>query len=189
MRIADRHPRPGMAVTVKTLAKRFQAIGPLALLLFGAWIVFTAKTNWTHLLLGAIMAVLIAWLSSYLLGGGLDPRMDKGFALRFPLFSALLFWEIIKANWDVLKRVLAPSLPISPRIVDFESYLESDLARTILANAITLTPGTVTLEIDGSRFYIHWLAEDHAEDPGDGTLQRMTAWLCREGPLEMRKLR
>lgn len=162
---------------------------PLALVLFVFWIILTAKTNWHHLLLGAIVSVLLSWLSLHLLAGRLDPHLNGRMALRFPLFAALLFWEIIKANWDVLKRMFAPSFPISPRIVEFDSYLESDIAKTVLANSITLTPGTVTIEITGSKFYIHCLAEDFTEDPGSGTLQRMTAWLLQEGPPEMRRLR
>lgn len=173
----------------KSLARRFQETVPLALVLFALWIIFTAKTNWHHLLLGAVVAVLLSWFSYHLLGGRLDPGLNARFALRFPLFAALLFWEIIKANWDVLKRMLAPSFPVSPRIVKFESYLESELAMTILANSITLTPGTVTIEIEGSCFYIHCLAEDFTEDPGSGRLQRMTAWLVGEGPPRMRRLK
>ena len=179
----------GVAVRSRTLAKTIREIIPLALLLFVLWLIFTAKTNWHHLLLGAIVSVLFSWFSYYLLRGRLDPHLKAGVALRFPLFAVLLFWEIIKANWDVLKRVLAPSLPISPRIIDFESYLESDIAKTVLANSITLTPGTVTVDIQGQRFFIHCLSEDQVEDPGEGRLQRMTAWLLKEGPPEMRRLK
>jgi multicomponent Na+:H+ antiporter subunit E len=174
---------------LRALVSRFRQSIPLAIVLFVFWLIFTAKTNWHHLLLGAAASIIVSFFSSYLLAGRLDPHLNTGFAIRFPVFATLLFWEIIKANWDVLKRVFAPSFPISPRIVEFESYLESDIARTILANSITLTPGTVTIEIEGSRFYIHCLAEDFTEDPGSGTLQRMTAWLLGEGPQEMRRLR
>jgi len=176
-------------VKIRNVAKTVREITPLAILLFIFWVIFTAKTNWHHILLGAIVSILFSWFSYFLLRGRLDPHLNAGVALRFPVFAVLLFWEIIKANWDVLKRVLAPSLPISPRIVDFESYLESDIAKTVLANSITLTPGTVTVDIQGSRFFIHCISEDQVEDPGDGRLQRMTAWLLREGPTEMRRLK
>ena len=174
---------------LRALVTKFKESIPLAIVLFVFWFIFTAKTNWHHLLLGAVVSLFVSVFSFYLLAGRLDPHLNAGFALKFPVFAALLFWEIIKANWDVLKRVFAPSFPISPRIVEFDSYLESDIAKTILANSITLTPGTVTIEIEGSRFYIHCLAEDFTEDPGSGTLQRMTAWLVGEGPPEQRRLR
>jgi len=173
----------------KSLLKRTLGTLPLAAVLFVFWIIFTSNVNWRHLLLGAVTALLISWFAFYLLEGRLDPHLNAKVAIKFPVYAALLFWEIIKANWDVLKRVLAPSLPISPQIVKFESYLESDIAKVFLANAITLTPGTVTVDIRGSTFYIHCLADDHTEDPGDGTLQQMTAWLFSEGPPEMRNLR
>lgn len=171
------------------LAKESLATIPLALVLFILWIVFTGKLNWHHLVLGAVTCLLLSAFSSYLLRGRLDPHLDARFTVRFPLFSAILFWEIIKANWDVMKRILAPSFPISPQIVDFETYLESDIARTVLANSITLTPGTVTVDIQGSRFFIHCLHDDFTDDPGSGKLQRMTAWLFSEGPPEMRSLK
>ena len=176
-----------MKLTV--LTRRFLETVPLALVLFVFWLIFTEKANWHHLLLGAAVSLLVSWLSYHLLAGRLDPHLSAGVAARFPIFAVILFWEIIKANWDVLKRVFAPSMPISPRIVVFESYLESEIAKTILANSITLTPGTVTVEIEEKKFFIHCLAEAHAEDPGQGRLQRLTAWLMREGPADMRRLR
>jgi multicomponent Na+:H+ antiporter subunit E len=175
-------------LNLKSLFRKAWSIIPLGIVLFAFWVVFTGKTNWHHLLLGAIVALLLSAFSFYLLRGRLDPRLGAGFAVRFPLFAVLLFWEIIKANWDVIKRVLAPSLPISPRIIQFDTYLESDVAKTVLANSITLTPGTVTVDIVGSRFYIHCLAAEHGEDLLDGKLERMTAWLVGEGPPEMRRL-
>ena len=180
---------PGKAaVKHRSLFRRALDIIPLAIVLFVFWIIFTGDIQWTQVVLGVVTAILLSAFSFHLLGGKLDPHLNAGVAVRFPVFAAILFWEIIKANWDVLKRVLAPSFPISPRIIEFDSYLESDIAKTVLANSITLTPGTVTCDIEGARFYIHCLAEDHAEEPGDGKLQRMTAWLFGEGPPEMRRL-
>lgn len=174
---------------MKAFFQKAWGIVPLAGVLFVLWVIFTAKTNWEHLLFGAVVAVMFSAFSFYLLRGRLDPKLNFHFAVRFTPFAVLLLYEIVKANWDVLKRVLAPSFPISPQIVSFESYLQSDIAKTVLANSITLTPGTVTVEIEGSTFYIHCLSEDQVEDPGSGRLQRMTAWLCGEGPPEMRRLK
>jgi len=174
---------------LKTVARTVRDTIPLALLLFALWVVLTGKFNWHHLLLGAVSAVLVSAFSNYLLQGRLDPHLNAGVVIRFPVFAALLLIEIIKANWDVLKRMLAPGLPISPRIVSFDSYLESDLAKTVLANSITLTPGTVTVDIQESRFFVHCLAGEFTGDPGAGKLQGMTAWLFSEGPPELRRLR
>lgn len=174
---------------LRDLARIFRETAPLAVFLFILWLVFTEKTNWEHLLFGAVVAILFARISFYLVGGKLDPNLKLSVAARFPLFAVLLFWEIVKANWDVLRRVLSPRLPISPRITEFESYLESDIARTTLANSITLTPGTLTVEIEDSRFFIHCLAEENVAELLEGRLERMVAWLFQEGPGERRKLR
>jgi multicomponent Na+:H+ antiporter subunit E len=58
---------------------------------------------------------------------------------------------------DVAKRVVSPNLPINPGIVKVKTKLTSRLGRMILANSITLTPGTLTVETDEDNFYIHWI--------------------------------
>lgn len=166
-----------------------RSIIPLSLFLFVLWIVFTEKTNWEHLLLGIIVAVLFARACFYLMDGRLDPSINYRVGVRFPVFAVLLFWEILKASFDVLRRVLDPRLPISPRIASFDTCLESDLARTTLANSITLTPGTVTVEIENEKYFVHCLAEEHQEGLLEGRLERMVAWLFAEGPPEERRLR
>ncbi|MFO8063500.1 MAG: Na+/H+ antiporter subunit E [Spirochaetia bacterium] len=75
-----------------------------------------------------------------------------GIAYLF-VFSA----ELLKANLDVAFRVLAPELPIRPGIVRVKTRLHTELGRTLLANSITLTPGTITVDTDGEYFYVHWI--------------------------------
>jgi multicomponent Na+:H+ antiporter subunit E len=70
----------------------------------------------------------------------------------------VLFREIIKANIDVAYRVLLPRMPISPGIVVIRTSLKSNIARLILANSITLTPGTFTLDVVGDKLLIHWIS-------------------------------
>jgi multicomponent Na+:H+ antiporter subunit E len=65
--------------------------------------------------------------------------------------------ELIKSNLDVAFRVLHPKLPINPGIVKVKTRLTSRLGRIALANSITLTPGTITVETKGDTFYIHWI--------------------------------
>ncbi len=77
------------------------------------------------------------------------------------LYSVLFFFTflsaLVKANLDVAYRVLAPSLPINPGIVEVKTKLKSKIGRIILADAITLTPGTFTLEVSGDSMFIHWI--------------------------------
>ena len=64
---------------------------------------------------------------------------------------------MIKANIDVARRVINPSLPINPGIVAIKTNLKSDQAKLFLANSITLTPGTLTVDIVDDTLYIHWI--------------------------------
>ena len=73
------------------------------------------------------------------------------------LFLLTFVYEMIKANLDVARRVLTPSLPINPGIVEVKTRLKSKMARVVLANSITLTPGTFTMEIKGESLFIHWI--------------------------------
>lgn len=66
-------------------------------------------------------------------------------------YIGVLFWEIIKANVDVAYRVLHPRIPIRPGIVVIRTSLKSNVAKLILANSITLTPGTFTLDVVDDR--------------------------------------
>jgi len=70
---------------------------------------------------------------------------------------------LIKSNIDVALRVLKPSLPINPGIVKTKTVLKSKMARMILTNSITLTPGTLTVDIEGDILYIHWIDVQSAD--------------------------
>ena len=87
-------------------------------------------------------------------GRWLDPRRW----LWSVAFVAVFLWEVLLANLDVAYRILHPRMPIRPGIVKVRTALESATARSVLANAITLTPGTLTVElVDGGELYVHWL--------------------------------
>jgi multicomponent Na+:H+ antiporter subunit E len=74
------------------------------------------------------------------------------------VYLPVLFWAMLKANLDVLYRVAHPALPIRPGIVKVKTALASDSGRTVLANSITLTPGTMTVDItDDGYLYVHWI--------------------------------
>jgi multicomponent Na+:H+ antiporter subunit E len=73
------------------------------------------------------------------------------------IYLVVLSWEILKSNIDVALRVINPKLPINPGIVKVKTKLKSPMGRMILANSITLTPGTLTIDIVDDEFYIHWI--------------------------------
>jgi multicomponent Na+:H+ antiporter subunit E len=74
------------------------------------------------------------------------------------VYIPVFFWAMLKANLDVLYRVAHPALPIRPGIVKVKTTLASESGRTILANSITLTPGTMTVDLtDDGYLYVHWI--------------------------------
>ncbi len=92
---------------------------------------------------------------------------------KLPTFFAYLFKEIIKANIDVIKRVLKlRGQSISPQLVEVPMLQKSDLGRVIYANAITLTPGTVTVELSQNTITIHALAKESAEELAEGNMAK-----------------
>jgi len=103
------------------------------------------------------VAFLIAlFANEFYLGLGF-PAINPKRVIYFLWYIAVLFFEIIKANFDVALRVIHPALPINPGVVIIHTELKSDIAKTVLANSITLTPGTFTLDIQEDKMLIHWI--------------------------------
>ena len=74
------------------------------------------------------------------------------------VYGFVFFYYVVKGGVDVAYRVLHPAMPIKPGIVRVRSILKTDTGRTALANSITLTPGTLTIDVtDDGVFYVHWL--------------------------------
>jgi multicomponent Na+:H+ antiporter subunit E len=96
--------------------------------------------------------------------------------LRFLGYWGWLAKEIFKANIDVAKIVLSPRMPISPRVVRVKATQKTDLGLVIFANSITLTPGTVTIDIEGDEMVVHALSQDLADGVLNGDMDaRVTA--------------
>ena len=91
---------------------------------------------------------------------------------RFCVYLPYLLWEIAKANLTIAYVVLHPRLPIDPRMVRFEAAVWGDFPVTTLANSITLTPGTLTVDVTDQEFYVHALTADSRADLLDGALER-----------------
>jgi len=130
--------------------------------LFVVWLGLTNSLHPQELLAGALISAAVVWLA-------IPPRpaeaAQRPWRLR-PLivYVPVFLKNLILANIDVAARVLNPRLPINPGIVRVPTALTAPHQRLILANSITLTPGTVTLELDGPDMYIHWL-DVRSSDP------------------------
>lgn len=124
---------------------------------FGFWLLLTLSVKVDHLIAGAVVVLI----STIFFGGYFTNRPIKFLQLHrifwFVLYIPIFLWYMVKANIDVAYRVLHPERPIKPGIVKIKTRLKTDIAKVFLANSITLTPGTMTCEIDGDYLYIHWI--------------------------------
>ncbi len=133
------------------------------------WCVLSGMFDSFHLTLGVISSLIVAWTSSDLLFATPESarlRSNIHIWLRFPGYICYLLVEIVKANWHVFKLCFAKdvSKAIDPHLIKFKSPLRSRMAMVTLANSITLTPGTITVNVDyDGVFTIHALDSTTAE--------------------------
>ncbi len=136
--------------------KRLKSGIILFLILFLFWILL-AGTDRNELIAGALIAVFI----SLIFAPGLSKvgciKINPKSLLFIFLYILVFLKELVKSTLDVAKRVVSRDLPINPGIVKVKTTLKCPIGRTILANSITLTPGTMTVETRGEYFYIHWI--------------------------------
>jgi multicomponent Na+:H+ antiporter subunit E len=120
---------------------------------------FQAHTmNWQIFIAGIVFSLV----ASLLFVEVFTQQPLKLFSLRryfwAIVYVPVYFWYMLVANLDVVYRVIHPAMPIRPGIVKVRTRLKSESARTALANSITLTPGTMTVDItDDGYLYIHWI--------------------------------
>ncbi len=134
----------------------------LVVVLVVFWSVLNGSLAPDVLAVGFAAAILISLLfsgSSFLSGFQATPRAF-GAAVIY-LFYFLT--ELVKANLRLAAIVLSPSLPVKPGIVKVRTRLKSPVGRLLLANSITLTPGTLTVELDGEWLYIHWVTVESTD--------------------------
>lgn len=135
------------------------------LALFVLWVVLSGKLTALFLSVGFIVAVVVALVTRPLLQlGGPSQEDSPRFAWelpwrRFLLYLPWLLYSIAQANLQVAYLVLHPRMPINPQMVRFRKPLPGPMAQLVLANSITLTPGTITVDVEGDEFLIHALSD------------------------------
>lgn len=135
---------------------------------FLLWIIFNGNITLEICIFGlAIAALMLAFTCKYL-GHSLkkELRLYRK-AFLFIRYVLVLAKEIIKANFGVIHLILTQKEEIQPALVSFESDLKTASGKAFLANAITLTPGTITVSMEGSRYTVHCLDEGMAEGMND----------------------
>lgn len=133
----------------------------LAAILFVAgallWLLLTGSFDYQEIIAGLLVAGVATALSAKyapVVGGLL---LTPAAPLHMLKYLGVFFVALINSNLDVAKLVVAPSLPINPGVVRVRTTLKSDLGRLLLANSITLTPGTLTVDVEDDTLLIHWI--------------------------------
>ncbi len=146
----------------------------MILVLFALWLIFNGKVTLEIVLFGIVLSVavyLFCWkFLEY------SPKREL-LALRLlPQgigYFFVLVWEIVKANCSAISLVVSPKYEVEPLLITFKTQLKTDLARTVLANSITMTPGTITVELTEDEFKVHCLDKEMAEGIEDSVFVRL----------------
>ncbi len=156
-------------------------------LMFVFWVLMSAcikpgHYDYIRIAIGIFCAAVVTLISHDLLLADSE-TMNLLKTWRLLLYIPWELWQIVLANFDVAYRVLHPKMPIEPCIIEFDTSLRSNFALTTLANSITLTPGTITIDVEPERgrFLVHSIAQKPADALlVDKTMQHKVAHVYME---------
>ena len=156
----------------------------MPLLLFAFWLILNGKITIEIILVGAVITAALTRFTRKLLH--ITPQAETQILRRLPgviLYVFYLVWQIILANLQVM-RVILSGRKLESKIVWFKPIMKTELARLALVNSITLTPGTITMEIteedEQTWYYVHWIeAETDGAEAGETIKGRMEKWIRR----------
>ena len=134
-----------------------------AFALFVLWLVLSASYNVLHMATGAVVASMVVWLSPT---GA--PHVRRFFWLAALMYVPWLIGRILKSGFHVSRLILDPALPIAPELVRHKTKLSSDGELVVLGNSITLTPGTITVEVAPGELTVHALDAASCEELKSG---------------------
>ena len=158
--------------------KRRQPQGFFALFvsLLTFWMLVSQSIDLQHLIVGIPFALLITyyWKESLIDIANRHDLFPSRFLLttRTVRYMADLLKDIVKGNFNIARIVLTPSLPISPVFFCIRTRLRTDLMRTVYANSITLTPGTITVSLNGDQMVVHALTHAVALEVADWKVEQ-----------------
>ena len=158
----------------------------LTCVLFVFWLLLSGRFELKFLVYGVLTALVAGWVCVPLMMLPNAKGTKQYFIFDIPWAKYAVYWlwllnEVVKANIDVAKAVVKPEMEINPRVIRFRIKMDNPMAHTTLANSITLTPGTVTLNVtDDGLYEIHALTDGAAEGLLDGGMQKRVAELFGE---------
>ena len=158
----------------------------MAVVLFVFWMLLSGNTQPKFVTYGVLTAIIATWVSYPLL---LIPNADdtkRYFVfginpIKLMAYAVWLFWQLVLANIDVIRATVRPEIDIDPSVVRFRYQTDNPMPRVVLANSITLTPGTVTMNVTEDGVYeVHALTVGAADGLRSGDMQKKVAWLYGE---------
>lgn len=135
----------------------------LILFSFLLWLLLTWTLNWQSLVAGGVVSIAVGLVFGTLFVTNAKKVFQVQRWFWFLVYIPIFFWEMAKANFDVAYRVLHPKMPIHPGIVKVKTKIKSEMGIAFLANSITLTPGTFTVDLKGQILYIHCINVKHTD--------------------------
>jgi len=148
------------------------------IILFTFWVLFSEHYQLKYIIIGLCSSALVTYLTHDLIYNPQSKTSKYNIKLIFPTSFNLLkytFWlilAIIKANIQIAMIIIKPNMPIDPGLVQFETSLRRKVSLVTLANSITLTPGTITVELRNYTYLVHYLVRESAGDLETGLMQR-----------------
>lgn len=144
-----------------------------SVIMFVFWFLLSGETNPILIGSGIISSLFVAFLSKDMLLSEKNLKRSIYLFIRFVKYIPYLLYQIVLANIDVVYRVLHPKMPIDPVLVSFTSELETDFCIVTYANSITLTPGTVTIDVNKKKeFIVHSLTSKYAKSLLSGDMEK-----------------
>lgn len=137
------------------------------------WLIFNGRVTLELVIIGALISALLEWAACKVFG--IAPRDDVLRTLRlwrYAKYFLLLLRDMFLCSFRVLGLVLHPAREIAPRLIYFHADIRTETHRVLLANSITLTPGTITVGLTGDRFHVHALDRSFADGIGDSEFVR-----------------
>jgi len=124
---------------------------------FFTWLILTGSFSLSEVLVGVVVSMVVSSVFTKYYSIRFDKKLPIRLVLFVVVYLPVFIWEMIKANFDVASRVLNPSLPLNPGFIEVKTNLKGNSSKLVLANSITLTPGTLTLDVEKDKLYIHWI--------------------------------
>jgi len=155
-------------------------------MLAGFWLLLSGHYDVMHISFGVFSVIVIMMLHyplrKWLFDQEVAKETQKLCILKLLLYVPWLIWQIVIASLQVASVVLNPRCPINPSLVRFRTSLKNTTYRVILGNSITLTPGTITIRIEGDEFLVHSLMDDSSSGIIDDSLPGQVARLFEKHP-------